>query len=100
MAIVHECARYSDPCALTCEDSVVLSCLPVSPKLTSVNQVDVPSSDDRVCCCYGLPLYLMERMVAGCDPSQSASQQVSEKVLFLCRGMSLLQFTRNMQGAL
>lgn len=30
-------------------------------------------------------------MVAGCDPSQSASQQVSEKVFsFPCRGVSLL----------
>lgn len=62
----------------------------VTPKLTSLNQFDVPSSDDRACCCYGLPLYLMERMVAGHDPSQSASQQVSEKVfLFPCRGLSL-----------
>lgn len=87
--------------AFTCEDSASKLPTTVSLKLTSLNQFDVPSSDDRVCCCYGLPLYLMERMVAGCDPSQSASQQMSEKVfLFPCRGMSLLQFTRNMQGAL
>lgn len=59
----------------------------VTPKLTSLNQFDVSSSDDRACCCYGLPFYLMERM--DMTLLRVPANKCQRVFLFPCRGVSL-----------